>query len=625
MTAAAVELPSNAEGLDVAFCERDARHLAPPPVLTVSEWADRFRRLSREASAEPGQWRTDRAPYQREIMDAFSEALVERVVVMSSAQVGKSEILLNVAGYFIHQDPAPMLMVQPTIRDAEDFSKLRVATMLRDSPELAKRVADPRSRASGNTLLVKEFDGGFLSLVGANAPSGLAGRPIRVVLKDEKDRYPKSAGSEGDPSALADKRTSTFWNRKIGEFSTPTLKKLSPIEDAFEEGDQRRFYVPCPDCGHMQILRWGQLKYDNDDPATAAYCCEGCGVLIDEASKRGMLQAGEWRAHAPFNGIASFHLNALYSPWARWSELVKEFLRAQKDPTLTQVFVNTVLGETYEDTGSYSSAEGLMGRREVYEAPIPEGVRVVTVGADVQPDRIEAIARGWGAGEETWMLARGIFLGDSTIPETEIGSPWEQLTRFRQEWHAAATCVDSGYNADAVYRYAKPRYLQKVWVTRGYSTPGKPLVTRRPSVANRAKCRVFYVGADTGKDSVFGRLKVSVKGALFWHFPMSADRDYFEQLTAERRERRLVNGRWVSTYKCPEGRRNEVLDCEVLNFVALRLLNPDLDAPRSAALPRVAPPVVEGAAPDAPDDAPPPRPAPSRPAPKRRKGWITKW
>lgn len=558
----------------------------PPPKLTVSQWADQFRQLSREASAEPGQWRTSRAPYLRGILDAFSDPRVEEVVVMSSAQVGKTECILNVAGFFMHQDPAPMLAVLPTIDEAEQWSKTRLAPMLRDSPVLAERVVDPKSRASGNTLRVKEYPGGHITLVGANAPAGLAAKPIRVVLGDEIDRWPQSAGTEGDPMQLAAKRTSTFWNRKLGWFSTPTLKESSKIEEKYLEGDQRRYYVPCPHCAHFQTLRWAQLSFPADAPAAAVYACESCGAAWEESDKLRLLAGGEWRAHGTLGRIASFHLNALYSPWARWADLADEWIKAQGNVTRLQVFVNTVLGESWEDRGSFSTAEGLAGRREAYPAPCPAPVQVITAGADVQPDRIEAVARGWGAGEETWLLERAIFLGDTTLPETVEGSPWAQLEAWRAKgWakpdgsalHVRALAIDSGYNPESVYRYAKPRWALRVFATRGYSTPGKPLVTRRPSLNNKARCRVFYVGTDAGKDSIYGRLRVGMPGPLFWHFPLGADRDYFEQLTSEKRIRKMQAGRWVSRYECPPGRRNEVLDCEVLALVALSLVNVKLE------------------------------------------------
>ena len=206
--------------LKKAIQEQMKKRLKPPPKLTISEWADEYRKLSPESSAEPGSWNTSRAEYQRGIMDALSDPYIETVVVMSSAQVGKTEILNNAVGYFISQDPSPMLVVQPTLDMAQTWSKDRLAPMLRDTPILSGLVKDPRSRDSGNTTLHKVFPGGHVTACGANSPSSLASRPVRNVFCDEVDRYPVSAGTEGDPVSLAKKRSATFWNRKIDRKST---------------------------------------------------------------------------------------------------------------------------------------------------------------------------------------------------------------------------------------------------------------------------------------------------------------------------------------------------------------------------------------------------------------------
>ncbi|HEX6925693.1 MAG TPA: terminase gpA endonuclease subunit, partial [Longimicrobiaceae bacterium] len=755
--------------------------LAPAPRLTVSEWADRYRHLSREASAEPGRWSTARAPYQRGILDAFSDPLIEKVVVMSSAQVGKTEIVNNVVGYFIDKDPAPILVLQPTQQMGEAWSKDRLAPMLRDTPRLRGKVKDPRARDSGNTLLHKalaldtplptpegwttvgevrvgdtlfdergqpcrvtdltpvylgrrcyrvrfsdgeeivadaghlwaverwvvkkrpkphqaivrellttadmvgrvrsgkrfrfavptteplkladarlpvppyalgvwlgdgyshraavvmepadatevlghlraegldatirpvagrgiveillepltrntrrgadgrmiaaedgvrgalrsmdlvsragsgrskkvippaylrasegqrwdllqglmdaggsvtpqgwcrfvtvlpaladgvcellsslgikwsrtdtpaggivlgfqspsqpvfrlarkrerqripttnatrrrivaiepersvpvrcitvdspehlflagrrmvpthnSFPGGHITISGANSAASLASRPIRVVLCDEVDRYPASAGTEGDPVALATKRTATFWNRKIGEFSTPTVKNFSRIEQSYEQSDRRRYHVPCPHCEHMQVLEWHNLKWENGDPETASYMCEACGVLIEEQHKGRMLAEGVWVAENPGHRTAGFHLNSLYSPWARWSELVREFLEAKGNPERLKVFVNTVLGQTWEEEGERVNAESLSGRREKYRAVVPDGVGLLVAAVDVQGDRLEVKVKGYGAGEESWVIHHEQLWGDPGRDEV-----WQMLENVR--------------------------------------------------------------------------------------------------------------------------------------------------------------------------------------------------
>jgi phage terminase large subunit GpA-like protein len=336
-------------------------------------------------------------------MDAITDEKVREVWVMKSAQVGWTEILNNVIGYHVHQDPAPMLLVQPTLEMAESWSKDRLAPMVRDTPVLTERIADPKSRDTGNTLLHKKFTGGHLTVAGANSPSGLASRPIRVVLFDEVDRYPASAGTEGDPISLGKKRTATFWNRKILAGSTPTIKGSSRIEAGFESGDQRFYHVPCPHCGEFQRLIWSQVKWPDGQPELAEYICVACGAILTEADKPEMLRAGEWRGSKEFSGIVSFHISELYSPWSTWAEMAVAFVRAKRFPETLQTWINTSLGETFEERGEEVAAVGLSQRREAYTVnSIPGGALMLTVGVDVQDDRLEASVWAWGRDEEAW-------------------------------------------------------------------------------------------------------------------------------------------------------------------------------------------------------------------------------
>ena len=402
--------------------------LKPPPELSISDWADANRRLSSEASAEPGQWRTSRAEYQRGIMDAISDGSVESVVIMSSSQVGKSEALGNAVGYYIDQDPAPIMLVMPTERDAEAWSKDRFSPMARDTPCLAGKIADPKSRDGSNKILHKRFPGGHLTIVGANAPSGLASRPIRILLCDEVDRYPFSAGAEGDPVNLAKKRTVTFWNRKIVLVSTPTIRGLSRIETAYAESDQRQYWVPCPSCGAHQVLVWGQVRWESAGgehrPETARYHCVACDAAWSDALRWAAIRKGEWRARAPFRGIAGFHLNEVYSSWVRLEAMVRAFLsaRAGGDEAM-KTFVNTSLGESWMESGEAPDWRRLYDRRERWPAgTVPEGGLILTAGADVQKDRIEVDVWAWGRGLESWLVDHLVIDGG---PESEAA--WAAL------------------------------------------------------------------------------------------------------------------------------------------------------------------------------------------------------
>lgn len=574
----------------------------PPPDLTVSQWADQFRRLSSESSAELGQWRTDRAPYQRGIMDAASDPSVETIVVMSSAQVGKTEILQNIVGYHVHQDPAPILVVMPTLEMAEAYSKDRLAPMVRDTPALSQLIADPRARDSGNTLLHKRFPGGHITLAGSNSPASLASRPVRLVLCDEVDRYPFSAGAEGDPVNLARKRATTFWNRKFLLTSTPTIRNASRIEAAYLASDQRRYHVPCPHCGALQPLEWSRIRWPDHDPARAHAVCAECGAEIDHAEKALMLAGGQWVAQAPFNGTAGFHLCELYSPWRSWSQVAKDFLEAKRLPETLKTWVNTSLGETWEEEGETVGDADLLARREGYtlEEPPPE-VRLVVAGVDVQADRLEVTLLG-AAADELWVLGHLVLWGSPT--EALVWRDLDAALQARYGAHGVAgAAIDSGgHHTSQVYAYARQHASQRVYAVKGLPGAGRPIVSRGSKVG-REQVRLFTVGVDTVKPMLMGRLKVVEPGPGYVHFAGDLDAEWFAQLTAEKAVRRVVKGQmrieWVK-----QRPRNEALDCMVYALAALHIVAPR-GVPRAAS--------AQASTPERPILAPTrPRPAPRR-------------
>ena len=557
--------------------------------MKVSEWADRYRQLSSESAAEPGKWNSDIAPYQKAIMDAVNDPNIEIVVVMSSAQVGKTEIINNIVGYYIHQDPAPMLVVQPTEKLAESWSTDRLAPMLRDSEVFRNLVKDPRARDSGNKILYKRFPGGHITMAGSNSPSSLASRPVRLVLCDEVDRYPVSAGSEGDPVNLAKKRATTFWNRKIVLTSTPTIKDLSRIEAAYNQSDQRRYYVACPSCGEYQTLKWSQVKWDKDKidnksinkPETAHYVCEINGCVLTNTDKNAMLKNGEWRAENEFSNIAGFHLNELYSPWVSWSKIVAEFLKAKLLPETLKTWVNTTLGETWEDQGDSVDDNSLLARKENWGDTAPSEVLIITAGVDVQNDRLELEIVGFGKDSESWSLDYRIIYGDPARPEL-----WQDLDAILEKaiehksgtiLRIACVCIDSGgHHTQSVYAYCKKRQLRRVFAIKGSSIAGKPIVSR-PSVSNRMRVKLFSIGTDTAKEMIYSRLKITELSAGYCHFPADRDEQYFKQLTAEKLVTHYHKGFPVRKWEKPKGRRNEALDCRVYALAALHILNPDLE------------------------------------------------
>jgi phage terminase large subunit GpA-like protein len=545
--------------------------LRPPPRLTVSEWADQYRQLSREASSEPGQWRTARAEYQREILDAVSDPATHTVVVMSSSQVGKTEILLNAIGYHVAHDPAPILFLQPTVEMAETVAKDRVAPLIRDTPCLTKLIAEPLSRSGGNTILHKQFAGGSLTLAGANSPASLASRPIRIVFADEVDRYPPSAGTEGDPITLVKARQKNFWNRKLVLTSTPTIKGVSRIEQAFAESDQRYFAVPCPHCKELQRLVWGQVRWPAGKYADAAFHCCECGAAWTDAQRWAAARKGRWIAQQPFRGVAGFHLSELNSPWAKVEDMVRAFIEAKESRSQERLraWMNTTLGECWEQDGERIDDAGISGRAESWSGE-PPGVLFRTAGVDVQDDRLEVEIVGWGADEESWSLDYHVIFGDPSGPAL-----WADLDRYLLDQGPAAACVDSGgHHTQAVYKFCRERMRRRVYAIKGMAGPGRLVWPKRASKGS-GNARLFMVGVDAAKDRVFSHLKLSTAGAGYCHFPDDRDQRYFAGLASETVVTRYSKGFPIREYLRRSGARNEPLDCRVYAFAAMCSLNPN--------------------------------------------------
>jgi phage terminase large subunit GpA-like protein len=555
----------------------------PPPKLTVSDWADRNRRLDGQSSAEAGRWYTSRAEYQRGIMDACSDPEIQEVVIMAGAQLGKTEALLNVIGYHIDNDPSPILVLQPTLSMGQAFSKDRVAAgLLSSTPCLKDKVKDPRARDSGNTTLHKVFPGGALTIVGANSPSGLASRPIRIMLADEVDRFPASAGSEGDPIQLGRKRTATFWNRKIIMVSTPTNKGSSRIEDAYQKSDKREYYVPCKHCHHEQKLKWGNVQWEDGKPETAGYMCESCGVLWSDTDRMWSVRNGQWVAGEPFSGIAGFFINGLYSPWTPLSEGVREFLSVKKNPEQLRVWTNTYLAELWEDAGERLEDFELAERREPMPK-VPDDVVVLTAGVDVQDNRLEISVIGWsGKGDdESYVIDHKTIFGDPSTPQ--LWTDLDSLINTQYETESGrniairSACVDSGgHFTNAVYQYCKRNMGRRIFAIKGVGGEGKP-IAGRPTRNNVAKCPLFSIGVDNIKDIVFARLRINEEGAGYVHFSDHLPDEYFKQLTAEKVVTRYHRGFKKRIYEKIRP-RNEALDCMVYAIASYAILGVNVKA-----------------------------------------------
>ena len=568
--------------------------LAPPPDMTISEWADEYRRLSSESSAEPGRWRTAKAPYQKEIMDAICDVSIQKVVVMSAAQIGKTDgFILNPIGFFMHYDPSPIMVLQPTIQVGESFSKDRLSPMLRDTPVLRDKVND-KARNSGNTILQKIFPGGHVTIVGANSPSSLASRPIRILLADEIDRYPATAGNEGDPLLLAGKRLTTFWNKKEVDVSTPTIKGLSRIEVEYEHSTQEEWNVPCPACGALTPLEWANVLFDRDNLEEISYTCPHCGVVSSETEWKEHFGGGKFIAAFPERKVRGFHLNALASMFVEWREIVQKFITANDEKKkgnieLLKVWTNTEMGQTWEEEGEQIETDELYKRREKYNCEVPEEVLVLTAGVDVQDDRFEVEVVGWGVDKESWGIRYQAIYGDLKLKPV-----WDELDAFLSQTFTTAdgrrlkvicTCVDSGgHFSNQVYRFCKERTARRVFAIKGKGGADVPYFNR-PSKTNSVKTPLFTIGVDTGKAILYQRLAVQEEGPNYCHFPKDKDRgytqEYFRGLTAEKMVMTYKRGKaqYVWTLKDGGYKRNEPLDIRNYATVALEIANPVLKKP----------------------------------------------
>lgn len=508
-------------------------------------------------------------------MDACSDPAIQEVVVLAGAQLGKTEAILNIIGYHIHHDPSPILVLQPTLDMAQAFSKDRVASgLLASTPALRGKVKDPRARDSGNTTLHKVFPGGALTMVGANSPSGLASRPIRVVLCDEVDRYPSSAGSEGDPIQLARKRSATFWNRKIIMVSTPTNDGASRIQDAYEKSDQRKYYVPCKHCHHDQVMTWANVRWNEGDPDSAAYMCSECAVLWSDSDRRWSIRNGQWVATKPFTGMAGFAISGLYSPWTPLADGVKDFLSVKKNPEQLRVWTNTYLGEVWIDAGETIDDHDLATRREEMVA-VPDEAIVLTAGVDVQDNRLELSVIGWGRDDESWVISHDTIWGDPSTPQLWTDLDSRLFARYEtvsgRQMAIRSTCVDSGgHFTNSVYTYCKKHAGRRVFAIKGVGGEGKP-VAGRPTKNNIGKCPLFPVGVDTVKDLIFARLRIKEQGAGYIHFSDSLNDEYFRQLTAEKIVTKYHKGYKKRVFEKIRA-RNEALDCMVYSYAAYAII-----------------------------------------------------
>jgi len=598
------------EGLDLGFDGAEdilrvwRRGIRPDPDLTVSQWADAHRKLSSRASAEPGQYRTTRTPYLRAIMDALSpNHPAQRITFMKAAQVGATEAGNNWIGFVIHHAPGPMLAVLPTVEMAKRTSRGRIDPLIEDSAALKERVQPARSRDAGNSMLSKEFPGGILVLTGANSATGLRSMPARYVFLDEVDAYPASADEEGDPVTLAEARTTTFAHRrKVFMVSTPTIRGLSRIEREFEASDQRRYFVPCPHCDAMQWLQFERLRWAKGQPETAAYDCEGCEKSIAEHHKTQMLERGEWRSTAVSDNphAIGFHLSALYSPigWKSWEQIARDWLAAQGSDEMLRAARNTLLGETWVESGEAPEWQRLADRREVFAAQVPMAGLFLTAGADVQKDRIEVDVWAWGRGLESWLVDHIVIPGGPDDPAC-----WDKLTALlAQTWThqngaimtLAKLAIDTGYESAAVYAWARKQGIAQVAPVKGLEGFNRATPVSGPTFVDatvngrklKRGARLWTVATATFKAETYRYLRIerpSNEGRALGvadpagtiHLPDWADSEWLKQLVGEqlvtiRNKRGFARQEWQKLRE-----RNEALDTRVYARAAAWILGAD--------------------------------------------------
>lgn len=597
--------------------------MSPPENITVSEWAERKRRLSSEASAETGLWRTSRTPYLREVMDCFTDPKVRHIVFVAASQVGKSEFLNNCIGYIIDEDPSSILFIQPTVGDAREYSQLRIAPMIRDCPTLKSKVSDPKSRDSGNTILQKKYPGGILTMCGSTEAHALASKPIRYVFGDERDRWATSAGNEGDPWGLAMARQTTFYNAKAVEVSTPTIKGASQIEAAYNTGTMEHYCTKCPGCGEYSEIRFSDIRFEYDTISvngkktfsikTIFYVCPKCGAIHSEIEMK--RSPAKWIADNPEaykQGTRSFWLNAFVSPWASWESIIQKFLNAKGDTKKMQVVFNTCFGELWEDRGSIEDEDSIIGRREVYNAELPDGVLVLTCGIDTQDDRLEYEVVGHGHFGETWGIEYGVIMGRPDSDEV-----WQSVDDLLDRQFSFANGVklplsltfmdEGGHFTQTVREQCQKRLAKHIFCIKGIGGADKPYTSPPKKQAITVNQRIvgyawqYLIGVDAGKQIIMDNLKVQTPGPKYCHFPIRDDYGYayFHKLLSEHLvydPKKKNPWQWE---KIPGHERNEALDCRDYANAAFVVLPKDLDAIERR---------LKGGKPAAPAPAPKPKP-----------------
>jgi phage terminase large subunit GpA-like protein len=570
----------------------------PQPLVSLSEWCDKYRILPRSGSAEPGRWRTSRTPYLREMMGCLNAtSRYKEIVVLKASQLGLTEMGLGWIMYNMDLQPGPFLALQTTEATAIRWVKQRVNPSLEMCKRLKEKFKKATGRAAGNALLQKDYPGGSLILSGSNSPSALSSIPVANLYLDEIDRYSLDVKGEGDPLELVKARIATFPRAKVLYTSTPVLKETSQIWKLYEDSDQRVYELPCPHCSGIEgqtnggffELRWEYFHWPEGKPEEVSLYCPYCGAEINEGQKTEMLARGRWVAKNPNHWRAGFHISSLYSPvgWLDWATIARRFEAAGSDPEKRKAFENTILGLPYEESGESISAEYLTRRAQEYPqyGCLPNDVLMITLAVDVQKSRLEYEFRGWGRDEESFGVKYGIIIGDPTeLTSNDPSNPsvWQRLDELRNEefkradgvpLRACCTMIDSGYLPDTVYAFARERERLRVFATKGSNQASKPIMNK-PTRGTKNRCLLYVVGVDKAKEVIYARLRLTEPGPGYIHFPADESRGYtpayYAGLTCEKRIVQYIRGYAQLRWQKPSGAANEPLDLFVLGLVAIR-------------------------------------------------------
>lgn len=579
--------------------------LKPRAEENLSDWATKNFYLSSEYSSYE-LYNYERRPYQKEVLDAIGDRANEKVVIVSATQMMKTMMLMIASANRIKNNPGAILHVMDTIINATKYSRQRLEPMIHDNQYLNRLIQEVKPKKA-DTVLMKKFVGGLLTIVGANSSSGLIFTSARDLFLDEVDSYPINVSDFGDPVELAIKRTTEFEDRQIIMASSPGNEGTSRIWPEFELTDQRYFFVPCPHCNELQKLEFGGhdkdygLKWKNNDSATTYYLCVQCHQEIYNREKYWMLSQGSWRKTYPERiNRPGFHINRLYSPSSTtsWDRIVEDWMIARKfskqgDHERLKVFINTVLAELWTPRYDTPKKEVLLQRVEDYysanKPQIPGKVCFLTAFVDVQDTWLYLKVKGWSISEESWLIEERTFQGNPTLQMV-----WNELdvylTKAYQHplglnLHISVIGVDTGgHHSDAVYAFVKPRLIrrlnngaiQKFYATKGWNTYGKPITDYKQHLNNKGNIPLFLIGTDTAKEVIFNRLAIENEektGPGYMHFNHFATAEYFEGLFSETivRDKSTGQAKWIKTFE-----RNEPLDGEVGNLFVLRLSRANL-------------------------------------------------